>query len=99
MGISFDNVMDIMGAIMDETDSLIMGIGTPDAEDDPDRWHEWHFIPSHGDDGDFLFDISGVIEAARMADREDEWNHYIDPLDLDSKTETVISGIQRINLG
>ena len=59
-------VMNIMGVIMDETDCLIMGIGTEEQEDDPAMWHEWHFIPPYPQDDQFLDAVSEVIDAARM---------------------------------
>ena len=62
----FDDVMDIMGAIMGATDCLIMGIGTKDQEDDPAMWNEWHFIPPYPQDDQFLDAVSEVIDAARM---------------------------------
>lgn len=74
MGMSFDNVMDIMGVVMDETDSLIMGIGIPNAEDDPAMWNEWHFIPPYPDDGQFLDAVSEVINVARTPESvETSW--------------------------
>ena len=62
---NFDDVMDIMGAIMHETDCLIMGIGTSDQEDDPAMWNEWHFIPPYPHDDQFLEAVSEVIDIAR----------------------------------
>jgi len=56
-------MMRILGHIMWETDTLIIGIGT---EEDEEDIREWHFIPSYADDHDFLCALSEVMECAKI---------------------------------